>query len=308
MVDLPVVVDANALLAGLVGGEDLDVQFPSLNDPLYSVPPMGTDGMYATVSPINLKDVTEGKIGGTGVFDQLMVALKAYLDKEYSSNRITGEQYTKAYIALVEGAMAQGMAFVMGREQAYWGAVAAQQAAQRAQVELATSRIQLEQAKIQVGLLRSEAVKSEAEAAAARIRLVSEEINRKTADYNYTNILPLQKQTAEKQIALAQGQVDMLPTQKKLLEEQVNAAMAQTTDKRSDNKDITGVLGKQRQLYDQQIDSYKKDAQNKAIKVFTDAWVTMKTIDEGLAPPSAFNNTSLDAMLKVFKETNGLPS
>jgi len=308
MVDLPVAVDANTLLTGLVGGENLDVVFPDLSGPLYQVPPVGTTGLYAPVKPTDLVDVTDGKVGGTGIFDQLMVALQAHLKKEFEQNRITGEQYTKTYIALVEGALAQGMAFVLGREQAYWSAVAAQQAAQRGQIELATSRVQLEAAKVQMSMLRSEAVKSEAEAASARIRLVSEEINRKVADYNYTNILPLQKQTAEKQIALAQGQVDMLPTQKKLLEEQVNAAMAQTTDKRSDGKDITGVLGKQRQLYDQQIDSYKKDAQNKAIKVFTDAWVTMKSLDEGLAPPTAFNNASLDAMLLVFKQTNGLPT
>jgi hypothetical protein len=32
----------------------------------------------------------------------------------------------------------------------------------------------------------------------------------------------------------------------------------------------------------------------------------MKTIDEGLLPPTNFNNTSLDAILSTLKTLNGL--
>jgi len=82
---------------------------------------------------------------------------------------------------------------------------------------------------------------------------------------------------------------------------------AQTLDTRSDGvTDVEGVLGKQKDLYTQQITSYRRDAETKVAKLFTDAWITMKTIDEGLSPPTGFTNASLDEILGVLKVNNDL--
>lgn len=69
---------------------------------------------------------------------------------------------------------------------------------------------------------------------------------------------------------------------------------------------MVGSIGKQKALYDQQITSYQRDAEVKAAKIFSDAWITQKTIDEGLTAPSALQNASLDRILTVIKTNNKL--
>jgi hypothetical protein len=108
-----------------------------------------------------------------------------------------------------------------------------------------------------------------------------------------------------------QGQVidkelELQPYKKTLLQEQAEGQRAQTLDTRTDGIPVAGSVGKQKDLLAQQVISYKRDGEMKAARVFIDAWVTMKTIDEGLAPPTAFSNTNLDAILGTVKLNNGL--
>lgn len=157
-------------------------------------------------------------------------------------------------------------------------------------------------------------------------------------NFNLTEILPEQKNqllaaitktTAETAVVNKQGsQLDaqtigvekdnatkdynltyILPEQKKLVQEQMESVRAQTMDTRSDGvTSVTGIMGKQKDLYAQQITSYVRDAEIKAAKIFSDAWITMKTIDEGLLPPENFNNASLNAILATLKTNNELTS
>jgi len=99
---------------------------------------------------------------------------------------------------------------------------------------------------------------------------------------------------------------NILPKQLQLATEQAETQRAQTSDTRLDGNPVTGVLGKQKSLYTQQITSYQRDAENKTAKIFSDAWIAMKTIDEGLVPPTGFTNASLDTVLSAIKTNNGL--
>lgn len=92
------------------------------------------------------------------------------------------------------------------------------------------------------------------------------------------------------------------------LTEQGEAQRAQTMDTRSDGTTVVGLLGKQKALYDQQITSYKRDAEVKAGKLWIDAWITMKTIDEGLLPPDQFTNIEINEVLATLKTNNLLGS
>ena len=69
---------------------------------------------------------------------------------------------------------------------------------------------------------------------------------------------------------------------------------------------IRGSVGKQKDLYTQQITSYQRDAEVKAAKLFTDAWITQKTIDEGLLAPGAFRNESVNVILRNIKANNNI--
>lgn len=97
-----------------------------------------------------------------------------------------------------------------------------------------------------------------------------------------------------------------LQEQERMLKEQKESQRAQTADVRSDGLTVVGVLGKQKALYSQQITSYERDAEVKTAKIFSDAWITQKTMDEGLVPPTGFTNASLDTILTKLKINNGL--
>ncbi|MNT93606.1 hypothetical protein D3C72_2351200 [compost metagenome] len=86
----------------------------------------------------------------------------------------------------------------------------------------------------------------------------------------------------------------------------MEAQRGQTLDLRSDGATVTGVMGQQKVLYAQQVTSYQRDAEVKAAKLFTDAWITQKTMDEGLLPPDGFTNASVDTILTALKANNNL--
>jgi hypothetical protein len=65
-----------------------------------------------------LTDITDGTIEGNGVFDKLMAAGEAHLQREYSSNRITGKEYSTVYLGMMQSAMAQAIQFLSASKQA----------------------------------------------------------------------------------------------------------------------------------------------------------------------------------------------
>lgn len=266
---------ANAAFTALTVGVDFEIPDVDLSQPEYSMPPT-TGDLYGQVVKLTNADLTTTIVGGTGTFDVLMSGYKAHLDGEFKNNRISGAEYTKAFIALTEGAMNNAVQFLLGRDTAYWQAVGAQIAAQIAQTQLVTARVALEIAKAQLQQARLEALTVKANYALAKMKLATESIAFNIADFTLTNILPQQRM---------------------LLQEQTEAQRAQTLDTRTDGATIVGSVGKQKALYDQQITSYKRDGELKGIKLYTDAWTVMKTMDEGLAPPTGFTNSNIDALL-----------
>ena len=111
-------------------------------------------------------------------------------------------------------------------------------------------------------------------------------------DYTLANQLPKQVTLVEKQINLTT--------------EQTESERAKTLDTRTDGATVEGSVGKQKDLYDQQIDSFIKDAQHKIAKLFSDAWITQKTLDDGLTAPNQYTNDEIDIVLQKVKLNNNL--
>lgn len=276
--------DALAILTELTAGVDFDLPEVDLSGPEYELPD-GAEIDFEVVRITN-EELTQKSITGTGTFDVLMASLRVHLQKEYDANRITGAEYAKVYIALTEGALNQAVQFLLARDTAYWSAIAAKQQALSAQIATITAKVSLAAAKVQLESLRMEANTNRATYALTLMKLATENVAHDTAKYQLEEILPEQKQ---------------------LVSEQVESARAQTMNTRTDGITlIQGVMGKQKDLYAQQIISYVRDAEIKAAKIFSDAWITMKTIDEGLLPPDNFNNASLNAILATLKVNNEL--
>lgn len=271
-------VDANQLLIELLTGENIILPSIDLSDGLYTIPGDIHSEQYQPVTRLTNDDLTTRQVDGSGTFDALMAGFGAHLKQEYDKNRITGAEYTKAFIALTEGAMANAVQYLLGRDTAFWQAVAAQAAA-------VTARVNLQTAKLQYAALQLEAMTSRANYALTKLKLATEDVTYAQGKY----------------------QVDELyPQQLLLLKEQTEVQRAQTLDQRTDGQTVTGSVGKQKDLYTQQITSYQRNAEVSAAKLFTDAWITQKTIDEGLLPPAGFENASVNTILSKLKTNNNL--
>lgn len=212
------------------------------------------DYLNGTESPLSRKpcsvdnsDLTERKVDGCGTFDVLMSSVYAHLRTEFDKNRITGAEYTKAYIALTESVISNSVQFLLQKENAYWQAVAGQ----------------LEVAKT-----------------AKAIEELEQNIINKTKE------------------AL------ILDEQRKLIKEQMESQLAQTLDVRTDSAAVSGLIKTQKDLYKQQIDSYKRDAETKVGKLLIDTWTTQKTVDEGLTAPTQVSNANLDTLISALRTRN----
>lgn len=271
-------VEANRLLEELTKGDDFTLPDIDMSGPEWDIP--GGDGspIFGAITKVTNESLTTREVGGSGTFDALMESAHNHLKAEFKANRITGGEYTKAYIAMMEACMSNAVQFLLGRDQAYWAAALAQIQAVTARVTLATSKAQFVLAKIQ-------ALSAKSEYALTKLKIATESETYCAALFNADQ---------------------MLPQQLKLLTEQTEAQRAQTLDTRTDGAVVMGSVGKQKELYSQQITSYQRDAEVKASKLFTDAWITQKTIDEGLNPPNGFTNASIDTILTKLKSNNGL--
>lgn len=267
--------EANELIDSLTQDAEFPIPEVDFSGPDFNFPPGLLD---KEVKPLTVADLTTGSVDGPGVFDALMRGFKAHLEKEFKANRITGNDYTKAYIALTESAMNQGVAFLLGKDTAFWQA-------QMAQVQAFTARVQLETAKVQLAAVQYEASTQRANYALTKMKVATEEVTYCSGKF-----------TLEQ----------MLPQQLLLVKEQVEVQRGQTLDTRTDGTVILGSLGKQKALYDQQIISYQRNAELNAAKLWSDAWITQKTIDDGLVAPEMFQNTAVNGVLSVIRQKNNL--
>ena len=266
---------ANALLTSLLQGKSFELPKVDLNDAKFEIPDEGD--LYGPIDKITVDDLTSRQVGGTGVFDALMETISVHLKAEYTANRITGQQYTEAYIAGVGAVLQTAAQFLMGKDQAYWQAILAQQQARTAELGVVTARLQLETAKAQLMAARMQGYTAEAEFGLTKMKIATE-------DQQYC----------------------VLKKQESLITEQIEVQRAQTLDTRTDGAVIKGSVGKQKDLYTQQITSYQRDAEVKAAKMFIDTWITQKTIDEGLPSPTTLSNNSLNVVLRNIKKNNNI--
>lgn len=314
--------EGNSLFQTLTAGVSFEIPQIDVTGPSFQIPGGMDSELYKEVTRIANSELTTTTLDGTGTFDVLMRGFKAHLKEEYNQSRITGAEYTKAYTALVESAMAQGVQFLLGKDASFWQAMSAQ-------IQAITAKLQLETARVRHTTAQLEALNQEATFALTKMRLANEnmqycigkfnheqmlpaqktgqDIANRTAVYNLDMIMPLQKVGLEHSNSIALFNLQtMLPQQYELLVEQTEVQRAQTLDTRSDGITVVGAVGKQKDLYSQQIKSYQRDSELKAAKLFADAWTVQKTVDDGFVAPANFQNPSLDSVLGHIKTNNNL--
>lgn len=332
---------AKQILESLAADRDFSVPTIDFSDPAFQFP--SAEEMYKEIGKLTIEDLTSGEVDGDGVFDKLMSTVSKHVEHEFEENRITGAEYSTTYIAAMQSAMGYGVQFLLSRDASYWQAQQAQLQAISARVELETAKvrhalmyIEANTAEANFGLITMRLANEDVtydtnifryenlmplEEGMAIKQNTGLEIQNSTATYNLDNLLPEQLTLLTEQVTAAQleittgeynlsntlpQQLTNLEEQELLIHEQMEAQRAQTLDTRTDNASVSGSVGKQKDLYNQQIDSYQRDSELKAAKVFSDAWTVMKTVDEGLEPPDAFTNTNLQTILNTIKQNNSL--
>ena len=292
--------EGNSLFQTLTAGVSFEIPQIDVTGPSFQIPGGMDSELYKQVTRIANSELTTTTLDGTGTFDVLMRGFKAHLKEEYNQSRITGAEYTKAYTALVESAMAQGVQFLLGKDASFWQAMSAQ-------IQAITAKLQLETARVRHTTAQLEALNQEATFALTKMRLANENMQYCIGKFNHEQMLPAQKTGQDIANRTAVYNLDMImPQQHKLLVEQTEVQRAQTLDTRSDGSTVVGAVGKQKDLYSQQIKSYQRDSELKAAKLFADAWTVQKTVDEGFVAPANFQNPSLDSVLGHIKTNNNL--
>lgn len=351
---------ADTVFDTIMTGEDFSIPDIDLSGDEFQIPDEGGNPLFAEITPITIEQLTTKTVGGTGVFDILMSTMKVHLDEQYKSQRITGREFTEAYIANSNAAMQTAVQFLLGKDMALYNAYAAQAAAQMAEISVVKARIELKMAELQTSILGIQAKTAEANYAKTKMELsildaqycnlllekAGKIIQNDSLEYNLTNLLPkqnikagfendlleLQKIGADtdndikaytlgtmmvKQASMLDKQIigvdtdndikaftlsDILPKQRLLISEQGEAQRAQTLNTRSDGTTtVVGLMGKQKDLYTQQITSYQRDAETKAVKMMIDSWVAQKTIDEGLDPPGVMTNPNIQTIFATLQ-------
>lgn len=338
--------EALAAYTALIAG----VSFPTITDDIAGTDfnlPVQTGILYDAPAELNVDDLTDTNVGGTGVFDKIMTSLRSHLSEEYDKGTITAQQYAEVYIAMTQTALGSAVQFTIAANSATYQNALVQMQARAAENTAIAARLEALRGKYAVVSAQAEAENMKANYALTKMNIGVQDItytriesevaltdsNQGIAAYQLSDILPEEKRKLTYEIdSVLQAQVDkinyetdtimakqalvldqdvriktfqrdnIMPAQEDVLKEQHEVQRAQTMDIRSDAiTSISGAIGKQKELYTEQISSYQKDARYKAAKLWVDGWITQKSLDEALLPPNQFTNTEIDEVLQTLK-------
>lgn len=205
---------------------------------------------------ITIKDLTESKVEGTGVFDLLMKANKAHLLEEFQANRITNQNYSTVYLGSLESVMSTALTFLLQREKV------------NLEAKLLENQIKLTDAQIRKAEFDIELVQ-------AQTALVEQQ---KITEVQQELVLKAQECKLKAEFDLTMKSVEKTGNEVDLLKQKVITEKANT---QAIGIDDNSVLGRQKELYKAQTDGFKRDAEQKAAKILIDTWTSRRVTDEG---------------------------
>ena len=322
------VTEINAIYTPLLSGLTIDLSVPpelaSLD--LITTPPAYTVTPLPSIPALTLSSLTEGEntLTGVGAFDILMKAVNKHLEYQFKQNNISASERGKIYIQAMELALTQASNYLVAAHAATWEGENSKRQAQMLEIqqsiagqEFRTKVLETITAKMAMSKYRIDAYVAEGQLVATKtgIGSIYHEILAKEAQQELLNEQVDVARAQTKETLRSGGAItghlavdkQIKLKQDSLLTEQIDAARAQTKDTIIGGAiSVSGILGSQKALYDQQKESYIHDSMNKAAKLLSDAWTTQKTMDDGWTPPSAFLNGYLDPAIKEYVGTVGL--
>lgn len=291
------------------------VLYTSLTDDLPAIPEVDLSGpdftyeedndsaLYADIPEVDIDQLTAVQLEGPGVFDKMMAAADLHIQREFKSNRIVGADYAKVYTAIITTMMGNAVQFALGSQTAHWQAVTAQMQARQAEIEVTTARVNLETAKVnamtatyqmqqvkaQVGLTKMEIANSNMK----HLLLTAQHYEQ---DYKNVNLLPITRDQQQYNLDT------ILVDQHTLIQEQVESERAKTLNTRQNGTVVAGLIGKQKEVQDQQIASFVAADQYKIAKMYFDGHISQISILDVLpSPPAELASTEISEVMATAR-------
>lgn len=255
---------------------------------------------------ITINNLTTKKIDGTGVFDILLETTRLHLLEEFKAGRIKPTEYAEVYLGAFTAVLGQSAQFVLS-------------------VDRVNKEVELLEAQIQESVQNK--LKIQAEVAILEDQLLTAELQR-TKLVQETAVLTQQKANLVAQLAQITAETALIE------QNRVNAELNELTITKGQEKldqeivllgtktkvesaqiydlvegvAVTGVVGKQKELFGAQIDGFKRDAEQKLLKIGMDAWSVQRSTDPDATPitGTGMENTSIAQIAAKAKQGIGI--
>lgn len=236
---------SNTLFTALTAGVDFSLPVVDLSGVNYQLPDPLNNPLYTDVSTLTEADLTSRTVNGTGLFDGLMEAIAAHLKQEYEKGRLTGQEYSTAWVQMTTAAMGNAVQYLLNKDQSYYAAQLVQKQAQAAEIAAIQARVQLETAKVELVAMRADMETRKAQYALTKMQLANEDIKYSLGqaqvvqvEYQNANLLPAQLSQLVGQTSLITSQKDqvlyqtanILPNQKLELDKDIAIKAYQLSD------------------------------------------------------------------------------
>lgn len=322
------VAEINDIYAPLLSGLSFDLNLPlelSSVD-LITPAPSFTPTVVPNIPALSLADLTAGAntLTGSGAFDVLMTAINKHLEAQFKSGNIAQSERAKMYVSALELALTQAANYVVAANNAAWSGETAKRQAELLEIQKATviqehstkiletitAKLNMAQTQINANVAQGNLVATKTKIGDMFHDILAKEAQQKLIDEQVDTARAQTKDTLASGAAVAGTlavEKNLKSKQIILVDEQIDAARAQTKNTLTGGVTlVSGILGSQKALYDQQKESYIHDSMNKATKVLSDAWTTQKTVDDAWTPPSAFLNAYIDPAIREYMTKVGL--
>lgn len=320
--------EVGTLHDGLIAGLPALPTYPAL--PTVTIPAVEAvpADLAGEITQPTVEELTSGSVAGTGVFDKIMSSLNSHIEGQYHKGIIGQSDVAAVYIAAIQATLPQAAQFLLSGEQSYWAAKLVQIQAQNAYLERARLIAEVETAKLVAYRAQAEAYAAQVNAITAQstyansklqLSLTLQQINTLESqqainEANYDDVYIKTHDTlpgggaptghASRDFDLKDAALVTATKQQALLDGQANVQRAQTYNTNTDTSTVAGVIGIQKQLYEQQIASYVADGKNKAVKVLADLWTSAKALDDAIQSPGPLAGNLMMAMNTYLNDLN----
>ena len=283
------------------------------------------------MSVLTNKDLTGGEVEGSGLFDELMRTVKAHLEVEFDKGAITGDSYAQVYLGSLQAVLQTASQYVLTMELTNQQILKLQEEVQQAQKQNELLELQKEQLRIANetaqytldNLLPQQMIKGTAEITLLNTQNINMEANTALVEKQMqkvdaeTSMTGKQEDLVDEQILAAKDMTrnptgginkvnyDKIVAENALLAQRKLTEVAQTV---GDATTVRGLVGSQISLVEAQKDGFHRDAEQKAAKIFSDAYSVAYTTtpEESGYTPQAYGLDGASAQAVFAKLKLGI--